>query len=529
MNTDVLVVGAGPSGLMLALQLARRGVRPLIIDRHSGPAQQTRAIGVQARTLEIYAHLGIVADALRLGKKSVAGNMWAMGRRVARIPFGESGTGFSPYPFILLLGQDDNEALLGEALRGLGGAVQWNTELLKLTQHVDHVTAKLRDSDGTEREVTAAWVAGCDGARSTVREQCGIEFVGAPYEHVFYVADTETTGPMVPDELNAYLWRGGFHLFFPMRGPNRWRIIGIVPRALRGRDDLTLDPLLPAIRAEAGAALEVRACNWFSTYRIHHRRAAQFRAGRCFLVGDAAHIHSPMGAQGMNTGLQDAYNLAWKLTLVISGAAGEGLLDSYAGERMPVAARLLRSTDRAFMLAVSDSYLAGLVRTRVVARVAAFLMWLERMRRFVFRAISQTGIRYRHSPLSETQPGLPDEAPHAGDRFPWLQLRFADAQQPVDLFDALDDARFTLLVIGQDAPPDTNHGWGELVRVHMVPNDANNARELTRAGIASPSFYLLRPDGYIGCAGTRADPETVQSYLTNRLTLRSAQPALSTT
>ena len=153
---------------------------------------------------------------------------------------------------------------------------------------------------------------------------------------------------MRPDELNVYLWRDGFHLFFPMRGKDRWRVIGILPEELRARDDVTFDEVVPSIAREAGADLAFRQCDWFSTYRIHHRAAERFRDRRCFLLGDAAHIHSPAGAQGMNTGLQDAYNLAWKLALVVQGRADAALLDTYEQERIPVAQRLLETTDRAF-------------------------------------------------------------------------------------------------------------------------------------------------------------------------------------
>jgi 2-polyprenyl-6-methoxyphenol hydroxylase-like FAD-dependent oxidoreductase len=229
MDTDVLIVGAGPTGLMLANQLARRGVRILIIDRHAGPSLQTRALGVQARTLEIYSHLGIVEQALELGKRTTGANMWANGRRAARVPLGDIGRDLSPYPYVLILGQDDNERLLGEALRNRGIAVQWNTELVGLTQQADQVTATLKSSDGSIREITAGWIGGCDGAHSAVRELNMIAFEGAPYEHVFFVADTQVTGPMVKDELNVYLWHDGFHLFFPMRGTDHWRVVGIVP------------------------------------------------------------------------------------------------------------------------------------------------------------------------------------------------------------------------------------------------------------------------------------------------------------
>ena len=306
MDTDVLIVGAGPTGLMLANQLGRRGIRVMIIDRHSCAAQQTRAMAVHARTLEIYAQLGIAERAIELGQIGGGGNMWSGGRHRAYVPLSGAGSRISRFPYVLSLGQDENERILGEKLGDWGVSVQWNRELLGLTQESDGVRARIRHEDGSIREVTASWVAGCDGSRSAVREMTGITFPGAPYEQVFFVADVETTGSMVPDELNVYLWRGGFHLFFPLRGKDHWRIIGILPAEFRGKDDVTFDALTPSLRSEAGAALSITRCTWFSTYKIQHRSASRFREHRCFLLGDAAHIHSPMGGQGMNTGLQDA-------------------------------------------------------------------------------------------------------------------------------------------------------------------------------------------------------------------------------
>src|SRR5258708_26021840 len=255
MDTDVLIVGAGPTGLMLANQLARRGVRAQIIDRHAGTARETRALGVQARTLEVYAHLGIVGRALELGKRGSGANIWAQGRWMAHVRLSDAGDGVTPYPYILVLGQDDNELIMGERLRELGMSVQWNTELIGLEQRSDHVAATLEQPDGSRRTIPAAWLAGCDGARSTVREACGITFPGAPYEHVFFVADTEATGSMVPDQVNVYLWRDGFHLFFPMRGKDHWRLVGILPEDLRGRKDVDFDDVVPSLTTEAGSGL----------------------------------------------------------------------------------------------------------------------------------------------------------------------------------------------------------------------------------------------------------------------------------
>ena len=511
MQTDVLIVGAGPTGLMLASQLARRGVRPLIIDRHSGPAQQTRAMAVHARTLEIYAKLGIADRALQLGRRGNAANMWAQGERRARIPLGEIGQGLSPFPYVLMLGQDDNEQIMGEKLGDYGITVQWNTELVSLEQFPDHVEATLK-SAGTTRTVTAAYVAGCDGSRSAVRDLSGITFPGAPYEQTFFVADTEATGSMVPEELNVYMWRDGFHLFFPMRGPDRWRVIGILPKGQRDKDDVTFDEVVPAITQEAGTNLHFKSCSWFSTYRIHHRCAEHFRDRRCFLLGDAAHIHSPAGGQGMNTGLQDAYNLAWKLALVVQNKANASLLDTYEAERMPVAQRLLRTTDRAFQLLVSESWIAGIFRTKLITRLAAFAMTRQRARLLAFRTISQIGISYRNSSLSKSLQPAADGAPAAGDRFPWMKLRLQPGGAVEDLFEKLDDTRFNLLVIGQ-TPEGGVPSFGSSLRTFVIPADGVNGNALTRAHISGPAFYLLRPDGHVGLAGTRFDPAAVKRYL----------------
>jgi 2-polyprenyl-6-methoxyphenol hydroxylase-like FAD-dependent oxidoreductase len=514
MDTEVLIVGAGPTGLMLANQLARRGVLPLLIDRHAEPARETRALGVQARSMEIYAQLGILERALELGHKGTGANIWARGRRSARVPIGETGTGTTPYPYIFILGQDDNERIMGERLRALGGAIEWRTELLKLDQQPDRVVATLKQPDGSTREVSAAWVAGCDGAHSAVRELNGIGFPGAPYEHVFFVADVLAEGPMVPGELNVFLWRLRFHAFFPMRGENHWRIVGILPDALSGKKEVTFDDVLPYLRSEWSTDIVVKSCTWFSTYRIHHRAAARFRDRRCFLLGDAAHIHSPVGAQGMNTGLQDSYNLGWKLALVVQGRATASLLDSYEEERLPVAQRLLETTDRAFRIVVSDSWLAELARTHLVARIAALVLRFPSARRFAFRTVSQIGIHYRSSSLSRTLEGIPEDAPRAGDRFPWLHLRFEAGGAVEDSFRKLGDLHFHLLAFGQHAPALPG------IESHEIPAGAENDAELKRAEIPTPSFYLIRPDGHIGLCGMRLEAGQIERYLLERLGIR---------
>lgn len=516
-SVDVLVVGAGPTGLMLATQLARRDVRVAIIDRNDGPSVRTKALGVHARTLEIYAKLGVADAALELGRRTIAARMWGGGRPLARVPIGDIGHGISPYPFILVLGQDDNERLLGQSLRRHGSDVRWGHELVGLEQRSGRVTATVRRSDGSTLAVDAAWVAGCDGAHSAVRDRCGIGFPGAPYEHVFFVADTVATGPMAEDELNIYLFRGGFHLFFPMRGRDHWRVVGIVPKSLRARDDVTFDDMIAPMVEEVGRQLQFDRCTWFATYRIHHRRAERFRQGRCFLLGDAAHIHSPVGAQGMNTGLQDAHNLAWKLALVASGSSRESLLDSYESERVPVADRLVATTDRLFSIIVSEGWLAGLWRTALFPKVVAGVMRWQRARELVFRTISQVGIRYPTSTLSHAAGATTRGAPRPGDRFPWLQARFGSSDTVEDIFERFDDTSFNLVVVGQPAPASEQLAVGVPIAVHAIDADPRIAASLGTGAEVLPAYYLVRPDGYIGLAGRSLDPAEIRRYLRERV------------
>ena len=480
---------------------------------------------MQARTLEIYAGLGIIDQALELGKRGTGANIWADGKHTGRVPLSEAGQMETPYPFILILGQDDNERIMGDRLVTFGMRVSWNTELVALEQTPTHVNATLRQPDGTTTTASAQWIAGCDGAHSAVRALSGIAFEGAPYEHVFFVADTEMTGSMVPDEVNVYLWKSGFHLFFPMRGTDHWRIVGILPDDLREREDVKFDDVIPSLREEAGTTLAFRTCMWFSTYRIHHRRAAHFRDRRAFLLGDAAHIHSPMGAQGMNTGLQDSYNLGWKLALVVGRRADPALLDTYEAERIPVAERLLETTDRAFRLVVSQGKLAGLLRTRVIANVMASAMRRPRIQRMAFRVVSQIGIAYPASPLSKSLAHPAHGAPRAGDRFPWLRLRFG-LQKPVrDLFEVLDPLRFNLLVFGTSTAELAAIDFADLVRVHAVPTDVN-ADALARAGIPDVAFYLLRPDGHVGLCGGSLERTDVVTYLRENVKLVAHDAAI---
>jgi 2-polyprenyl-6-methoxyphenol hydroxylase-like FAD-dependent oxidoreductase len=499
---DVLIAGAGPTGLVLALWLTRSGARVRIIDKAAEPGTTSRALGVQARTLEFYRQLGIAEQVVERGLKFAAANLWVKGRQVGHVRFGDMGVGLSRYPYMLIFPQDEHERFLIDRLTELDVRVERPTELLGFEDRDEGIVARIKLADGSEETCTARYLAGCDGARSIVREQLGTGFPGGTYAHMFYVADAEATGPVMNHELHVALDDAGFLAVFPMKGEGRARFIGTVKdSAATATRALEWSDVSTQVIARLGVKFE--RINWFSTYHVHHRVAAHFRVGRAFLLGDAAHIHSPVGAQGMNTGLGDAINLAWKLAAVLQNCASPQMLDTYEPERIAFAKRLVASTDRAFQLVTSDGPIARWVRVHVVPRVMPALFKLASMRRLMFRTISQTAINYRPSALSSGADG----ALQAGDRLPWVTLAAGTANS--DNFTPLSSLDWQVHVYG--APGAT---LVDLCKARGIALHAFEWRdEMRGAGLAQDAAYLVRPDGYVGCADRVASGDALARSL----------------
>ena len=348
-ETQILIVGAGPTGLALALFLAKAGVTPRIIDKNSGPGQASRAMAVQARTLEFYRQLGFAEEVVSKGIPIEAIHLRAHDHIVSQIKIADFGKGMSPYPFVLSFPQDDHERLLVAHLQAAGVEVEWETEFKELRDTGEAVGATLQKKDGTQEECTAAYMCGCDGARSTVREDLQLGFAGGTYDKTYFVADVEATGEAAQGHNFSFcLGAQDFLIVLPVRSTGMNRLIGIVPEEFKGQENVVFDDIRPF--AEKAADIRVEKVNWFSTYRAHHRVAEHFRAGRVFVSGDAGHIHSPVGGQGMNTGIGDAVNLAWKLAAVVAGRADASLLDTYEPERIAFARSLVATTDKMFQL-----------------------------------------------------------------------------------------------------------------------------------------------------------------------------------
>ena len=361
---------------------------------------------------------------------------------MARLPFTEMGGEICPFPFALVISQDIHEQLLEEHLAGLGVNVERRTELAGFEEKNGRVIAQLKLPDGSTETCEAAWLVGCDGARSLVRESLNIDFVGGTYANRFYVADVNAGGPALNGEMLVALDATDFLAVFPLPGEGRARLIGTVcAEAENGIAEWkhVNKSVIETLR------MNIERVNWFATYRVHHRVAAQFRSGRIFLAGDAAHIHTPVGGQGLNTGVGDAVNLAWKLAAVLRGRADAALLDSYEPERIAFARKLVDTTDKVFTGVTSQRPFDRWARRNLVPFVLPRVLKIAAVRRFLFRVISQMAVSYRGSSLSEGRAG----AVHGGDRLPWVK---PDLNQAGDNFTPLTSMDWQIHVYGDASP-----------------------------------------------------------------------------
>ncbi|GAA4715059.1 FAD-dependent monooxygenase [Promicromonospora umidemergens] len=515
---DVLIVGAGPTGLTLAAELCSRGVSFRIVDRAPDAVHESRALAIQARTLEVLAPLGISPELVAAGDPATV-LLIHSAKRTTEVRLFEEGLKETAYPFLLFLSQAKTERILLERLADSGMRVERDAELLRLSQAASYVTCTVRTTHG-EADIRARYVVGCDGAHSAVRHAAGIGFSGTAFPQNFVIADLEADG-LEAGRLHAYVGEPGMVFFFPLGSPAPWRLLAMVPKH-DATAELTVTSVQAIVHQYTRDPLVLHDPAWLTGFSVQSRRADRFRAGRVFLAGDAAHIHSPAGAQGMNTGIQDAVNLGWKLAMVCHGLAPAGLLDSYERERLPVAGAVLRMTNRAFRVATSSNPVLRYVRPRVAAAAAPAVLRSTVVRKVGFRVISQLSIRYRNSPLSaEGRPRL-RHGPHAGDRFP-------DAPVTVDgvrstLHASLSATRFDVLLCGPGdswtgrAPADEWPGF-RLARLSateapgVLTDPTGQALRRLGLGTQDTAHYLIRPDGYIGYRARGTDLGGLRAYL----------------
>jgi 2-polyprenyl-6-methoxyphenol hydroxylase-like FAD-dependent oxidoreductase len=507
-RVSVLVVGAGPVGLVLACELARRGTRIRLIDRLPEPTGESRAIIVHARSLEMMERIGVVDELIASGVRATAMEFHADGVTIGRLPL---DTVDSPFPFSLSTAQTETERVLTERLAALGFTIDRGVELVSLEQDDDEVRSTLRHTDGGEETLVSAYIAGTDGSHSTVRGLVGTKLEGSFKGERFLLGDVEADYKLDRDSMHTYFSAdAGPLLIFPMQG-QRLRLIA----QINDERDLvsTIGALQQVCDARAGA-IEVRSAHWITIFEIHHAQVPAYRFGRAFLAGDAAHVHSPAGGQGMNTGMQDALNLGWKLALASAGKAAPGLLDSYHDERHPVAARVIRHTTRLTTAGTLEHRLARRLRNYATQLATA----LAPVQHALADRVEETDIAYCDSPivgrsprsLKGPRPG--QAAPDVAGVEPALHAALAEAA-----------GHTALHVAGQHDVPGPLAGADGLRQLLVADRDPGtfdavvldpDRRVAKRYGIGDEGgLVLIRPDGYIGLRAELGNQDAVASYL----------------
>ena len=502
LNTDVIIIGAGPTGLSLACQLIRYGIDFVVVEKNETVTPFSKAIGVQARTLEIYDQLKLAQPAIERGTIASRVRLIEGGELRGEMHLANFGKDLSEFPYMLMLEQSKNEELLYEFIRSHNRDVSWKTELESFSQDESGVTAEVKLPSGESQTIRGKYLVGCDGAKSVIRRDLGLTFEGSTFERLFYVADARVDWEFPHDALHVCLAREVFVAFFPMPGEDRYRIVGTFPESKNQEDgEVDYEEIEREIKEQAELSLDISDVRWFSLYKVHSRRVNKFSEGKCFVAGDAAHIHSPAGAQGMNTGIQDAYNLAWKLAFVVKGAADESLLDTYNEERLANAKRLLDTTDRMFELAAGSSWLMSFIRTTIFPPIAGFISTLETVSKRVFPLISQIGINYRDDALSEHTDNEFENV-EAGDRLPYFQV---DGQS---IFDKLTAPKFHLLLFSKNSSECPN--LGDLIDCHRIPIDTRVSEIF---GTEDDFAVFLRPDNHIAFISSEVSTERIAEYL----------------
>ncbi len=508
-----LIVGAGPTGLVMAHELARDGIQCRLVDKTPHRAMESRAIAIHARTVETFELMGLADAFLDAGQRIAGVNIYGESGRIAHAAFGMLET---RHPFVLGVPQDETERILEERVARHGVRVERNTELISLAQRESGVSVRLRTADRVE-EVDTDWLLGCDGAHSTVREQLGISFSGATYPEHFVLADVKVAGGLDHAEAQVWLQREGALAFFPLP-EDRWRLI-IINSPPDWHDEPGLAQCQALVDERGLDHLRLGDPRWTAVFRIHRREAARFRNDRVFLLGDAAHIHSPVGGQGMNMGIQDAFNLAWKLSLVLRNGGNPQLLDSYEAERKPVDEAVVRQTDRATRLVSLHGTVARFIRDHLMSLLTQIPAVAEKLG----EGLSALAVNYRSSPIVEEHAtGM--AGPAAGDRAPDAPLVAAKDAASLRLYDLFAEHRHVLLLLGNGpevAPPILPCFPESVFTAHrVVPPGTPGGDYIDREGIvarrygSTPAAYLIRPDGYVGF---RCDQRTVTENLPHYL------------
>jgi 2-polyprenyl-6-methoxyphenol hydroxylase-like FAD-dependent oxidoreductase len=539
MHSSVLIVGAGPTGLTLANILAKEGVSFRLIERDTGPIEQSRALWVHARTLELWDKLGVLSGALERGIKFNWVELLIDGKSKGKIPY--EGKGISSHPYALVLEQNKTQAMLLAALAKYGKTPEWSTTLETFHDEGGQVTCQLKRADGSTETVNAKYLVAADGSTSVVRQQLGLTFEGETYDSSFFLADVKMETTLGSDRLYLNMTKKGFFAFFPLyhedQSGKHYRLIGSLnpeqtayfekSKGVGAKASISSEDVEEHINNNSGLHVKILESRWASVYRIHRRMTNKYRVGKVFLAGDAAHIHSPAGGQGMNTGIGDGFNLGWKLAAVLKGQAQEKILESYEEERLPVAKDVLNKADKLFELETTQNPVLQQIKPLFMQTVSGILANVEAGRHWIFSFLSQIAVNYRNSSFVEEYPVISNHSGNvqAGDRLPYIEL--ANGSNTHDFIRGFEHH---MLVLGETTPAQQTQLQeicsGYNLKLETLPQEPSLSKKLS---IKQSTIFLVRPDGYIAYRGAITGLNEFESYLQRLYLLSNAvkelQPA----
>jgi 2-polyprenyl-6-methoxyphenol hydroxylase-like FAD-dependent oxidoreductase len=528
-NPQILIAGAGPTGLTLANLLAKTGIPFLLIDKNAHPSRDSKAFGIHARTMEVFSQFDMAGKAIAEGNIDNTVHILVKSKEAVKFRLKEMLPGETRYPYFLILQQDKTEKLMIEALKRQSHTVHWKHELTHMEVTDTGVSATIKGLDGVEKQAEFQYLIGCDGAGSTVRKQGGFSYTGKTFSSSYYLADCEIDWEFTHGDIYFIFAPQYITGLFSFREQNRYRVFNFMNDAVHKEpdDELTQKDVQHILDANPYLNMQAKNMDWSSVFKIHMRYTDTFGKGRVMLAGDAAHAHTPAGGQGMNTGIQDAYNLAWKLSLVLKGKAAPQLLQSYSEERQPIAKNLHNTTDQAFSLITHQNIFANFFRMHITPKVFRLILGIPWLRKPNLMRFSQLAIKYRYSALSKNgaTKGFYRNAPQAGDRAPYCQLIING--KDADSYQLFEYTHFTIFIAV--AEPDDERAY-EInkrieansrlpVSVYRITRGGDRGSFFTAYGIKKDAVFIVRPDNHIGFRSSRLDYQEIEDYFTSLLML----------
>jgi len=518
--TDVLIVGAGPTGLMMACQLAIHNISFRIIDKKECPSTYSGALIVHARSVEIFDQMGIVDNVMQ--EAIIANNVRIVfnGKETSHMSLLDIGHGLTKFPNLYLMEQSKTEALLIDYISTRNCAVERKSELISFTQDETGVTSILKLPDGKEETIKTQYLIAADGGESTVRKQLNIPVISRKHPVSLFIIDCKAEFDLAPDEICFSFSNMSTSGFFSMK-EGRKRIDGLIPIELTGKNKITFEDIEKTFTERLRMKIRLYNPEWFSVSHPNQQYALSYQENRCFLLGDAAHTFTPVGAQGMNTGLQDAYNLAWKLGFVIQQKVKSTLLKSYSDERKIIAKKTARFTGHLYCLVTSRNILPKTIRMHLlpylIKWILPFIEKQKKLRQFCFKAISEIGINYRKSPLtSHSSLGyFPSHAPRPGDRLPYLI--YAENDKEINIQDKINGIGFMLITFTNNSLPQDIlaiiEKYNQAVFIETIPLTYETKSLYSHFGIENSGCYLIRPDMYIAYRSAQLNGQHLDTFL----------------